>query len=53
MSLETLNLALQCVEGAAFTVAAAELDEMAARVATARKELKEAIAEQTPETTTD
>jgi len=44
VSPETLSLALQCIEGAAFTVAAVELDEMAARVATARRELGEAIA---------
>ena len=48
MSPETLALALQCIEGATFTVAAVELDEMAARVSNARRELAEAIAYQTP-----
>ncbi len=44
LSKETLELALQCVEGAAFTVAAKEMDELAARVATARSELAAAVA---------
>lgn len=46
MSPETLTLALQCVESTTFSIAATELDAMAARVATARRELAEAIAEQ-------
>ena len=46
ISLETLELALQCVEGSNFTVAATEMEALNARVLTARRELKEAIDEQ-------
>jgi len=51
LSTETLELALTCVEGAVFTIASAELDEMNARVATALRELTEAIAAEAPEAT--
>lgn len=44
MSPETLTFALQCIEGATFTVRAVEIEEMAARVTTARRELAEGIA---------
>ncbi len=47
VSKETLELALQCVEGAAFTVAAKEMEELTARVAAARIELAEAIEQAT------
>lgn len=49
VSKETLELALQCVEGAAFTITSAELQEVAARVASATYELKQAIEDVSPQ----
>jgi len=43
ISKETLEFALQCVEGATFTVASKEMEALTARVVAVRTELVEAI----------